>query len=68
MAEFDDWFKVMQKEGQQQVAYMQAVHNALAIDPQTTEVRAILDAGKAAMATEIRASIEMLGSCGRISL
>lgn len=48
-------------------AYMQAVHNALAVEPQTTDVRAIMDAGKAAMKTEIRASMEMLGSCGKLA-
>ncbi len=47
-------------------AYMQAVYKALAIDPNTTEVRNVMNAGKAAMAAEIKASMEMLGSLGKL--
>ncbi len=46
--------------------YMQAVYKALAIDPNTTEVRKVMNAGKAAMAAEIKASMEMLGSLGKL--
>ncbi len=47
-------------------AYMQAVYKALAIDPNTTEVRNVMNAGKAAMAAEIKVSMEMLGSLGKL--
>lgn len=47
-------------------AFMQALHTALAADPTTTDVRAVMGAGKAAMATEIKASMELLGSLGKL--
>ena len=47
-------------------AYMQAIHKALAADPETTEVRDVMKAGKAAMAEEIKASMAMMGSIGKL--
>ncbi len=47
-------------------AYMQSIHAALSDDPTTTEVRDIMHVGKEAMANEIKASMEMLGSIGRL--
>ncbi|MGB0383457.1 MAG: class II fructose-bisphosphate aldolase [Ardenticatenaceae bacterium] len=46
-------------------AYMRSLHQALTPDPNTTDVRDIMQAGKLAMAAEIKASMHMLGSIGR---
>lgn len=47
-------------------AYMYSLYDALTPNPNTTDVREIMQAGKLAMATEIKASMEMLGSVGQL--
>lgn len=46
--------------------YMSALHEALAANPNTTEVRDIMQAGRNAMSTAIRDSLETLGSSGQL--
>lgn len=46
-------------------AFMNSLHGALTIDPNTTEVRDVMSAGRAAMAGEIKESMEMLGSISK---
>lgn len=48
------------------LAYVRALHGALAENPNTTDVREIMTAGRDAMSEAIRISLEMLGSVGRI--
>lgn len=47
-------------------AWMNALHKALADDPNTTEVRDVMTAGRDGMAAAIKESMEMLGSVGRL--
>ena len=48
-------------------AFMQALYEGLASDPSTTEVRDVMAAGKEAIAVEIKASMTMLGSLGKLA-
>lgn len=47
-------------------AFMSALHAALLEDPNTTEVRDVMTAGRESMAVAIKESMEMLGSVGRL--
>lgn len=47
-------------------AWMNALNEALADDPNTTEVRDVMTAGRDGMAAAIKESMEMLGSVGRL--
>lgn len=48
--------------------FMQAILTALAAEPTTTDVREVMGAGKAAMATEIRVRMELLGSLRKLDI
>ncbi len=47
-------------------AYMRSLYEALVPNPNTTEVRDIMQIGKLAMEAEIKASMAMLGSIGQL--
>jgi len=47
--------------------FMNALHGALAEDPNTTEVRDVMTVGREAMMAAIKESMEMLGSIGKSS-
>lgn len=47
-------------------AWMNALHEALVDDPNTTEVRDVMTAGRDGMAAAIKESMEMLGSIGKM--
>lgn len=46
-------------------AFMNSLHGALDVDPNTTEVRDVMTIGREAMAAAIQESMEMLGSVGK---
>lgn len=47
-------------------AFMFSLHNSLESDPNTTEVRDVMTAGRTAMMAAIKESMEMLGSVGKL--
>lgn len=49
-------------------AYMHAIYNDLLQYPDTTEVRDVMGVGQEAMAAEIKASMEMMGSIGKLAV
>ena len=46
-------------------AYMKSIHEELSLNPETTGVRDIMQAGRLAMSTEIEESMKMMGSVGK---